>query len=144
MAQLVEKPTLDFGSGHDLMVCGFEPYTGLCADSSEPGACFRFYVSLSLCPSPPCALSVSEINKKFLKNVQGARGWRSRLSVRLQPGHDLTVREFEPCVRLWADGSEPGACFRFCVSLSLCPRSEERRVGKECLRLCRSRWSPDH
>ena len=23
-------------------------------------------------------------------------------------------------------------------------RSEERRVGKECLRLCRSRWSPDH
>ena len=34
-------------------------------------------------------------------------------------GHDLTVREFEPCVRLCADSSEPGACFRFCVSLSL-------------------------
>ena len=43
------------------------------------------------------------------------------MSVRLQPGHDLAVREFEPRVRLWADGSEPGACFRFCVSLSLCP-----------------------
>ena len=26
----------------------------------------------------------------------------------------------------------------------LCNRSEERRVGKECLRLCRSRWSPYH
>ena len=51
----------------------------------------------------------------------GVPGWRSRLSVRLQPGHDLAVREFEPRVRLWADGSEPGACFRFCVSLSLCP-----------------------
>ena len=51
----------------------------------------------------------------------GAPGWRSRLSVRLQPGHDLAVHEFEPRVRLWADGSEPGACFRFCVSLSLCP-----------------------
>ena len=25
-----------------------------------------------------------------------------------------------------------------------CRRSEERRVGKECLRLCRSRWSPYH
>ena len=35
----------------------------------------------------------------------GAAGWRSRLSVRLQPGHDLAVREFEPRVRLWADGS---------------------------------------
>ncbi|VFV24322.1 Hypothetical predicted protein [Lynx pardinus] len=38
-----------------------------------------------------------------------------------KPGHDLAVREFEPRVGLWADGSEPGACFRFCVSLSLCP-----------------------
>ena len=27
-------------------------------------------------------------------------------------------------------------------SMSL--RSEERRVGKECVRLCRSRWSPYH
>ena len=46
-----------------------------------------------------------------LKVSQGAPGWRSRLSVRLQPGHDLAVREFEPRVGLWADGSEPGACF---------------------------------
>ena len=28
--------------------------------------------------------------------------------------------------------------------LVLSARSEERRVGKECLRLCRSRWSPYH
>ena len=28
--------------------------------------------------------------------------------------------------------------------VSYTPRSEERRVGKECLRLCRSRWSPYH
>ena len=55
------------------------------------------------------------------KRKDGAPGWRSRLTVQLQPGHDLTVREFEPRVGLWADGSEPGACFRFCVSLSLCP-----------------------
>ena len=34
-------------------------------------------------------------------------------------GHDLTVREFKPRIRLCADRSEPGACFRFCVSLSL-------------------------
>jgi hypothetical protein len=26
----------------------------------------------------------------------------------------------------------------------LAARSEERRVGKECRRLCRSRWSPYH
>ena len=35
--------------------------------------------------------------------------------------------------------------YSFCLKglLSLL-RSEERRVGKECLRLCRSRWSPYH
>ena len=39
----------------------------------------------------------------------------------LVSGHDLTVREFESRVRLCADSSEPGACFRFCVFLSPCP-----------------------
>ena len=34
-------------------------------------------------------------------------------------GQDLTVCEFKPCIRLCADSSEPGACFRFCLPLSL-------------------------
>src|SRR3546814_16750560 len=28
--------------------------------------------------------------------------------------------------------------------LCACARSEERRVGKECVSTCRSRWSPEH
>ena len=36
MAQTVKHPALDFGSGHDLTVCEFEPHVGLCADSVEP------------------------------------------------------------------------------------------------------------
>ena len=36
VAQSVECPTLDSGSGHDLTVCEFEPRIGLCADSTEP------------------------------------------------------------------------------------------------------------
>src|SRR3546814_8030636 len=28
--------------------------------------------------------------------------------------------------------------------LTITCRSEERRVGKECVSTCRSRWSPDH
>ena len=35
------------------------------------------------------------------------------------------------------------AAFFASVALVL-PRSEERRVGKECSELCRSRWSPYH
>ena len=49
----------DFSSGHDLAVRGFESRVGLCADGSEPGACFKFCVSLSLCPSPAHTLSIS-------------------------------------------------------------------------------------
>ena len=67
-----------FGSGHDLTVCGFQPRIGLCADVSEPGACFGFCVSLSfslsLCP-PQLALSLSQkqINIKKLKNFKKER-----------------------------------------------------------------------
>ena len=68
---------------------------------------------------------VGEVMSELVKGIKsiliGAPGWRSQLSVQLQPGHDLAVCEFEPRVGLWADGSEPGTCFRFCVSLSLCP-----------------------
>ena len=37
MVQLVKHLALDFGSAHDLTVCGFEPHIGLDADSTEPG-----------------------------------------------------------------------------------------------------------
>ena len=50
----------DSGSGHDLTVHGFEPRVGLRTDSVEPGACFRFCVSLSLCSSPTRSLSLSQ------------------------------------------------------------------------------------
>ena len=54
----------DFSSGHDLAVCEFEPRVGPWADGSEPGACFRFCLPLSLCPSLPCTLSFSLKNKQ--------------------------------------------------------------------------------
>ena len=45
----------------------------------------------------------------------GAPGWLSRLSVR------LWLRSwFQPHIGLYADSSEFGACFGFCVTLSLC------------------------
>src|SRR3546814_1765967 len=33
---------------------------------------------------------------------------------------------------------------KIAVQSGLSNRSEERRVGKECVSTCRSRWSPDH
>ena len=47
-AQWVEYPTLDLGSGHDLLVHEFEPHIGLCAEGTEPA---WDSVSPSLCSS---------------------------------------------------------------------------------------------
>ena len=55
--------SVPLSSGHDLSLCEFETHIRLCADSSEPGACFGFWVSLSLCPSPAHALSLSASQK---------------------------------------------------------------------------------
>ena len=41
-------------------------------------------------------------------------------------------------------GAEPTNVVRQDGLIEWKSRSEERRVGKECLRLCRSRWSPYH
>ena len=38
MAQSVKGLTLDFGSGHDLTVCGIEPCIRFCAESAEPAS----------------------------------------------------------------------------------------------------------
>src|SRR3546814_10016131 len=41
-------------------------------------------------------------------------------------------------------GCDAGVPVASCGGLRTHPRSEERRVGKECVRTCRSRWSPYH
>ena len=60
MAQLVKRLTLDFGSGHDLMVHEREPL-GLCADSVE-----RAWDSVSLSVPP---LLVPSLNKQTNKQI---------------------------------------------------------------------------
>ena len=58
--------SIDIGSGHDLTVRGFELLVRLCADSSETGAYFRFWVSVCLSVPLPhtLRLCLSKINKK--------------------------------------------------------------------------------
>jgi hypothetical protein len=48
------------------------------------------------------------------------------------------------CCRQMVPLSPPEAAIIADVVDQLPVRSEERRVGKECERLCRSRWSPYH
>ena len=58
MAQRVKRPTLDFGSGHDLTVHRIQPSVRLHADNTEPA-----WDSLSPSLFPYSALSFSKINK---------------------------------------------------------------------------------
>ena len=51
VAQSGGRPTLDFGSGHNLAVCGTEPHIGLCAVGVEP---IWYSFSSSLCLPFPC------------------------------------------------------------------------------------------
>ena len=63
MAQLFKHQILDFGSGHDLTVHGFEPRVRLWADIAEP-AWDSLSLSLSLSLLLSCSHTLSlKINK---------------------------------------------------------------------------------
>ena len=56
---------LNFSSGHDLEVCGFESCIGLHDGSAEPA---WDSLSLTLCPSPALSLSLSKV--KNIKKIK--------------------------------------------------------------------------
>ena len=71
MAQLVKQPTLDFGSGHDLLVGhGIETHVQLCTDRAEP-AWDSFSLSLPLPPSLILLLSlkINKLKKKLVLHM---------------------------------------------------------------------------
>ena len=72
------------------------------------------------------------ITKGFMQRVTG--------HVRAVDGVDFILSEGETLGLVGESGCGKTTASR-CI---LRARSEERRVGKECLRLCRSRWSPYH
>ena len=68
MAQLVERPTLDFGSGYDLMVREFKPRVRLQTDSVEIGW-DSFSPSLSLPLSLSLSLFLSQKKETNFKKI---------------------------------------------------------------------------
>src|SRR3546814_16018331 len=76
-----------------------------------------------------------------LRPAPGELGLLTDASLVLPPQlYRRSSREAPPDLR--QAGSE--AFFKSAMSSPFCPRSEDRRVGQECVRTCRSRWSPDH
>src|SRR3546814_12943618 len=62
-----------------------------------------------------------------------------QLVVELGPGHGIAVGKINGC-----DGQPAHFGFQIAAVGVVGIRSEERRVGKECVSTCRSRWSPYH
>src|SRR3546814_4047827 len=56
----------------------------------------------------------------------------------------MAPRYFGPVCRRLAEAGLNSAAARVVLEKPIGQRSEERRVGKECVSTCRSRWSPDH
>ena len=75
---------------------------------------------------------------QLLPLVEGDRAWR-RGGSKEGGGEEGRKEAGEEGRRINLLLSFPGLAEKFDYT-----RSEERRVGKECLRLCRSRWSPYH
>ena len=57
------------------------------------------------------------------QEVEGRLGGSVREASNFSSGQDLMAPGFKPCIGLCVDSSEPGACFRLCISLSTLPRS---------------------
>ena len=60
VAQSAKQPTLDFGSGHKLMVLETEPHIGLCAVLTAQNLLEILSPFLSAPPLLTCALSLSQ------------------------------------------------------------------------------------
>ena len=86
MAQSDKHPPLDFGSGHDLTVHGFEPRVGLCANREEPS-----WDSLSAPPPFPLSLFL-KINKQTNKEEEKVKDNFNCFNALLSPSEHGTLR----------------------------------------------------
>src|SRR5213594_4699924 len=104
-------------------------------DASTANWAFRVRTAISRSRS-----RITNSSAVTVSGAEGITGARAHPASRTRPSPALqTVR-----VRLGEHRIQGLSHFRHPDELHGLDRSEERRVGKECERLCRSRWSPYH
>src|SRR3546814_10980150 len=109
---------------------------------------------------------------RTLKFTLGGRAWRTPAPPNIKSRSDRTLKftlggaclaasapaQHQKSLRQALEIYVGGACRVFLIFFACAPvtsavcatsrssarRSEERRVGKECVSTCRSRWSPSH
>src|SRR3546814_373507 len=81
-----------------------------------------------------------------------ARAWRFRGSGASEGQHDMASnplsesdrKTWREQTRLVQEGLLRSPFGETCEAIYMTSRSEERRVGEECVSTCRSRWAPNH
>src|SRR3546814_2578259 len=89
--------------------------------------------------SDVCSSDLGWAGRSYLHCRQGDREACARRRIGTILSNDPAVMRFDG--GLGDRQAKPGM---FSEGLARRPRSEERRVGKECVSPCRSRWSPYH
>src|SRR3546814_11677136 len=89
----------------------------------------------STCALPICEEVGRHLPRRELREVDDDRLARPRRCAA------TPVKQHPPLGSLEAAAAHVVAVI---LRLALAGRSEERRVGKECVSTCRSRWSPHH
>jgi LysR family nitrogen assimilation transcriptional regulator len=115
---------------------------GLTAHITEWIATGRVDLGLLYNPEPQAGLEIQPVLDEPLCLVQraGEKG-RGALPLRELHRYSLVLPERMHVIRRLLDAQATLAGLTLDIAWE---RSEERRVGKECRRLCRSRWSPYH
>src|SRR3546814_3463317 len=90
-----------------------------------------------------CAL-VTGVQTCALPIFEHAPGYECGRCVHAPEGEGFDWYEPVSCEEVELYGLEDGWVEDDPRYPELCNRSEERRVGKECVSTCRSRWSPYH
>src|SRR3546814_15689376 len=70
--------------------------------------------------------------------------WRGEFAIERQAPHEFTIIAWRDLFATWQDEVRHKCEAGQAVSSEMKERSEERRVGKECVSTFRSRWAPYH
>src|SRR3546814_20068354 len=85
-------------------------------------------------------------NLGFIVSRDGGKSWSKLANGAGGPVdfHQMDVSKSDPAVVYGAFGDLQQSADGGRRWTAAGPRSEARRVGKECVSTCRSRWAPDH